>query len=393
MSLRLKVILSAAAALLLSGCATAPEKTERRPAPAAEPAEERLTLLFAGDVMAHRPNFAMSDYSKIWADIRDLAGQSDLAFANIEAPVDGGRPFSTYPNFNMRPSYPEAAAQAGFNVFSLVNNHTNDQGLEGIQATFGWAQRLQAETAGSARPLYFGGINRTAGEGISCRIIRAGAWSVLFCAVTEILNRNDFRSYLNYVPSSEQGRSEFAESVARLRGENPCDLFILSFHSDEPEYVKGVPERRRAYYYRLLDAGVDVLWANHPHVVRERELVGSAETGRRGKLILYGNGNTVSGQRWEPQLDNPSGPREDTGDGLLFRVTYTKRADGSPPEIAETEAHYITTYINTAREFVIKKLDDGFIRSLEEAGRPEWASYMRGRKKITEETKEIITWR
>ena len=107
--------------------------TPLSPAPVED--SDTITLLFAGDIMAHSVNYVISDYPKIWRDVKYIIEPCDLAFANIEAPIDDTRKPHTYPNFNMPQAYVEAAVDAGFDVFSLCNNHTNDQGLNGIKET------------------------------------------------------------------------------------------------------------------------------------------------------------------------------------------------------------------------------------------------------------------
>jgi len=63
--------------------------------------KDTLTLLFAGDIMAHNVNYYVSSYDKIWRDVKYLIEPADLAFANIEAPIDTTKPASSYPSFNM----------------------------------------------------------------------------------------------------------------------------------------------------------------------------------------------------------------------------------------------------------------------------------------------------
>lgn len=373
-----------AAVFFLFSCKSLPE-TEKTEEP------ERLTLLFAGDIMAHRPNYSMKNYSKIWKDIKPLVSGADFSFANIEAPVNKNMPFSPYPDFNMQPSYPEAAIDAGFNVFSLVNNHTNDKGLEGIKETRKWAEKIEEDSKLSERPVYFCGINKSPGEKISYKIIRKGNWKILFVAVTEILNRPDYRSYLNYVVASKKTWEEFSEYLVQIRKENPCDLMILSIHTDEPEYILSAGQKRKSYYRSLISKGVDVIWSNHPHIVREREFFGENETKLLKNAIIYGNGNTISGQRREPDFKNPENPRDDTGDGMILKLVFQKNSR-QETSIEKIETHFITTYINTAWEFVIKFLDDDFIRYLEDIGRTEWAEYIQARKKITENIKETTIW-
>lgn len=373
-----------AAVFILFSCKSLPE-TEKTEEP------ERLTLLFAGDIMAHRSNYSMKNYSKIWKDIKPLVSGADFSFANIEAPVNKNLPFSPYPDFNMQPSYPEAAIDAGFNVFSLVNNHTNDKGLEGINETRKWGEKIEEDSKLSERPVYFCGINKSPGEKISYKIIRKGNWKILFVAVTEILNRPDYRSYLNYVVASKKNWEEFSEYLVQIRKENPCDLMILSIHTDEAEYILPAEQKRKSYYRSLISKGVDVIWSNHPHIVREREFFGENETKLLKNAIIYGNGNTISGQRWEPDFKNPGNPRDDTGDGMILKLVFQKNSR-QETSIEKIETHFITTYINTAWEFVIKFLDDDFIRYLEDIGRTEWAEYIQARKKITENIKETTIW-
>lgn len=373
-----------AAVFFLFSCKSLPE-TEKTEEP------ERLTLLFAGDIMAHRANYSMKNYSKIWKDIKPLVSGADFSFANIEAPVNKNLPFSPYPDFNMQPSYPEAAIDAGFNVFSLVNNHTNDKGLEGIKETRKWGEKIEEDSKFSERPVYFCGINKSPGEKISYKIIRKGNWKILFVAVTEILNRPDYRSYLNYVVASKKNWEEFSEYLVQIRKENPCDLMILSIHTDEPEYILSAEQKRKSYYRSLISKGVDVIWSNHPHIVREREFFGENETKLLKNAIIYGNGNTISGQRREPDFKNPENPRDDTGDGMILKIVFQKNSR-QETSIEKIETHFITTYINTAWEFVIKFLDDDFIHYLKDIGRTEWAEYIQARKKITENIKETTIW-
>ena len=179
--------------------------------------------------------------------------------------------------------------------------------------------------------------------------------------------------------------------MQKLRAEHPCDLFVLSVHSDEAEYIADFSDARERHYRSLLDAGIDIIWANHPHVVRDWQIYGQKDAQRRVKLVMYGNGNTISAQRTKPQFASPATPRDDTGDGLLLKVTVTKRGN-EKPVIAETTPYFITTYITPAREFVIRFLDDDFISSLKTGGRADWAHYLMQRKQITEKHKETTVW-
>ena len=141
----------------------------------------------------------------------------------------------------------------------------------------------------------------------------------------------------------------------------------------------------------LLDAGVDVIWANHPHVAKKWEVVGNSNDKVPQKIIFYALGNTISGQRYNPEFKNASNPRENTGDGFLIQVRYERTQSGHA--ITLVNPVLITTYINTAWNFVIKKLDDSFISQLKTQKRTDWAAYLEERKKIMENIKGTIIWR
>lgn len=351
---------------------------------------EPITLLFAGDIMDHKPNYNMANFNDIYADIKPLVQNADLSFANIEAPVDDSRPFSTYPTFNMKNIYVQAAIDAGFNVFSLANNHTNDQGLEGIFATCDFFAAKELSTLFSERPVYACGIKKEKNTPpYTYRIINVKGWKILFLAVTEILNRPDHSSYIDFYNPTEEQRTEFINYIVNLRNKNPCDLFVLSLHCCEPEYIRTVNKKQNVFYRQLLDNGVDIVWANHPHVAKDWEIFGNKETGIKNKIIFNAMGNTISGQRWDPQFKKPETERDYTGDGYIIKITLDKK-DGI--KITDIEPHLITTYITPEWTYVIKELDEDFIDELKEKKQTSWAEYLTERKKLMEKVKGIETW-
>ena len=359
-----------------------------------EPNDE-IKLLFAGDIMAHTNNYHISSFDKIWRDVKYLIDGNDLVFANIEAPIDTTKPVSNYPNFNMPQNYVQAAVDAGFNVFSLCNNHSNDQYLDGIKETLKTVDRIceQATKNATPRSLYFSGLKNSKESEFSYNIIEKSGWKILFLPMTELLNRPDFSEYINYIKTDDASRNEFIDYVKKLREKNPCTIFILSFHTAEPEYTRNITSRQEKFYKELIKNGVDIIWANHAHIIKNRKIIVDTET-NCDKLIMYANGNTISGQRRNPDLTskNPNGERDNTGDGLFYKVTLKKDNKGSV-KIKKCEPIFITTYINTANEFVLKPLNQDFVNYLYSVPRTNWAKYIERRININQEaTKDLIEW-
>lgn len=357
--------------------------------------DDEIKLLFAGDIMAHTNNYHISSFDKIWRDVKYLIDGNDLVFANIEAPVDTTKPVSNYPNFNMPQNYVQAAVDAGFNVFSLCNNHSNDQYLDGIKETLKTVDRICEQAAKNAIPrsLYFSGLKNSKESEFSYNIIEKSGWKILFLPMTELLNRPDFSEYINYIKTDDASRNEFIDYVKKLREKNPCTIFILSFHTAEPEYTRNITSRQEKFYKELIKNGVDIIWANHAHIIKNRKIIVDTET-NCDKLIMYANGNTISGQRRNPDLTskNPNGERDNTGDGLFYKVTLKKDNKGSV-KIKKCEPIFITTYINTANEFVLKPLNQDFVNYLYSVPRTNWAKYIERRININQEaTKDLIEW-
>ena len=357
--------------------------------------DDEIKLLFAGDIMAHTNNYHISSFDKIWRDVKYLIDGNDLVFANIEAPIDTTKPVSNYPNFNMPQNYVQAAVDAGFNVFSLCNNHSNDQYLDGIKETLKTVDRICEQAAKNANPrsLYFSGLKNSKESEFSYNIIEKSGWKILFLPMTELLNRPDFSEYINYIKADDASRNEFIDYVKKLREKNPCTIFILSFHTAEPEYTRNITSRQEKFYKELIKNGVDIIWANHAHIIKNRKIIVDTET-NCDKLIMYANGNTISGQRRNPDLTskNPNGERDNTGDGLFYKVTLKKDNKGSV-KIKKCEPIFITTYINTANEFVLKPLNQDFVNYLYSVPRTNWAKYIERRININQEaTKDLIEW-
>jgi poly-gamma-glutamate synthesis protein (capsule biosynthesis protein) len=351
---------------------------------------DTILCTFGGDIMAHKPNFNMKNYDSIYTDIAPLLKESDLAFANMESPVDDEKPFESYPTFNMNHAYPDAAVTAGFNVFSLANNHANDQQLEGIMATRSYFTKKIAETIATNRPIYACGLKANKNGPLTYQVISVKGWTVLFVAVTEILNKPAYSSYIDFIKPAKTERALFKENLKKLRESHPCDLFVLSIHCSDPEYKQAVRKEQREFYYSLLNCGVDIVWANHTHVAKEWEAVGNKESGTLSKMVFFALGNTISAQRWEPNFTVPANEREYTGDGYLVQVRFEKTSQGV--RIVFINPVLITTYITPSWNFVIKRLNDDFINELKGEGRDTWSAYLEERKILMEKTKGKSIW-
>ena len=309
-----------------------------------------LTMTFAGDIMAHTTNWAMKDYDMIYDDIRGILKKSDLSFANFETPVDERKKYETYPCFNVKPPYAEAAIRAGFNVFTLANNHSIDQGTASLHST--------RDFFASKKNIYSGGLKKSADEPLTPILIRKKGFDLLCLCVTELSNAyTNALNFVNYGPKKQSVRNAFLAQIAEMRKKNPCDIFVLAIHLDEPEYILTVNGERKRFFNQLLAAGVDVIWASHPHVMHPWEVRDEGS-----KLVMYSMGNLISGQRAVLNYENPLAPREYTGDAYMLQVTATKR-DGKV-KFSKVDPILVTNYMDRDDNMTIRRFTEDFIADL-----------------------------
>ena len=323
---------------------------------------KEITLTFTGDLMAHTNVTRMKDFSIIYEDILHIMKNDDLTFTNLETPVVNNLDYENFPNFNVKNEFPLAAINAGIEVFSLTNNHTNDQGLEGIKSTRKFFEDYNNSQIDESKKVYFAGIKEKSGADFTYQVIEKNGYKIIFMAFTEIFNTPNYRSWFDTQGTTDENRKNLYKKITDLKKQHSADLFVLSVHCEEPEYVRTVTKKRKDFYHNLLDAGVDILWANHPHVTQEWEVVKSDKTPYKTKYIMYSVGNFVSGQRYRRNYQDPESAREYTGESFLFQIKFVKNdkiiySDTINPILITNHTDY---YGNT----MIKILNQDFIDSL-----------------------------
>lgn len=216
----------------------------------------------------------------------DLNG--DLAFLNLETvvtdrndltPDDKGQsaPF----NFRSHPEGLSALTGAGFNLFSLANNHSMDYGALGAEETL-----YHMAVAGTKHPLTYAGLGADFVEATKPGCLEAGPMRLGFSAAGIITGqRAEHRAGKDKPGQAAYRRpKDFEIVVDRLRA-LPADYRILSVHYGLEGRV--VPDARQIKDWREFAArekNIDLVVGHHPHVAQGVERAGKS-------LIFYGLGN------------------------------------------------------------------------------------------------------
>jgi hypothetical protein len=206
--------------------------------------------------------------------------KADLAFGNLEGVLlDTGAPVGYKLRFKhkgylfrMPVKYGAVFKDAGFDILSVGNNHSNDFDLAGRKSTIKTLDSLGIHTAGfKSHPSKTFTVNG----------VKYG-----FCAFSP-----------NGQTVSLLGIAVAKQIIRNLKANS--DIVIVSFHGggegtdyehvpDSAEIFKG--ENRgnlRLFTHSAIDAGADVILGNGPHVARAIELY-------KNRLIAYSLGNFVT---------------------------------------------------------------------------------------------------
>lgn len=286
-------------------------------------AQERVTLLFAGDLMQHRRQIEAArtpvgdyDYTPCFARVESLIKSADIAIGNLEETF-GGTPYTGYPCFSAPDSYLQAIKSAGFDVLLTANNHCLDRRKRGLHRTIALLDSLDMPHAGTYRD---------SSE-------RANRYPLL-------LRHNDIRIALlaytyatNGIPVSPPNIVNLIDTalirhdIATARAMRP-DVIIACMHWGD-EYVSLPNRTQKQLADWLLAQGVDHIIGTHPHVVQPAE-IRATDTGRH--VIAYSLGNFLSDMS-----------ARDTDGGMILSLTLDKDTLSGETSIADCSYRLVWT--------------------------------------------------
>lgn len=347
-------ILAVADILVISACFRVPDK--KASVPATEPTEiqdettepeptdpeapvSTATVLATGDLLMHKKVIDSGkqedgsyDFSSIFRYISPIVQQADYAVANLEttlAGTDNGYAYSGNPKFNSPDAIVDAAKDAGFQMLLTANNHSLDTGLVGFKRTVQVVREKGLETLGTYLTadekkwtvVNVNGINL----GMVCYTYSDG-FNQSGKPVLNFVNELSEDGLLNYFTYNHL--PEFYEELGTYVKEMKAagaDATILFIHWGT-EYRLSADTNQTTMAQALCDLGIDAIVGGHPHVVEPMDLLTSSQDPSHKTVVLYSLGNAVSNQRKEEIESRPTG---ETEDGLLYRLTFGKYADGT----------------------------------------------------------------
>lgn len=268
----------------------APDPTpDVTPEPTPEPEPEEFVISFVGDCTVassqHHKGSAQAyetvvgeDYAFPFAETAQYFENDYLSIANMEgtftnAQTSSGATFT----FKSGPEYAQVFAQGGIELVVLGNNHSMDYGEQGSQDT---KEALDAAGVCWAPDGGWYIYERDGG-------LKVGVYSRLYPTVQDV-----------------------TDGVAELR-EAGAEIIVAALHwGIEGSYR--VTYDQQAVGHAAIDAGADIVYGSHPHVLQKIEEYGDG-------IILYSLGNWSFGGNTAPR----------DRDTAIIQITAVRDTDGS----------------------------------------------------------------
>ena len=260
---------------------------------AGETRAERISLLFAGDVIAHQGIYEAAydraartfDFSSVFAQVRDYISLFDIAVVCQETVlVRDAAKRSGYPEFATPATIADALVGAGFDVVASATNHVNDRGSSAIRETLDyWAQ--EHPRVGIA------GLHDDASDAAAPVFVESGDFRLAYFNLTYGLNGHSLPEDEKYLVDTIEDKDAILQGIADVQGE--VDLTVVILHMGQ-EYSSAPTQEQRQMVEEAIDAGADVVVCSHAHVVAPYGTV-TTEAGATG-LVYWGLGNFVAAQ-------------------------------------------------------------------------------------------------
>lgn len=241
---------------------------------------DTLNIIFTGDILLdrgvrhvinhHGVDHLFSDgIDSVFRSAQIVVGNLECPATKIESPV-----FKQY-IFRSEPEWLDTLRQHGITHLNLANNHSIDQGREGLLDT-----KRNIKEAGMV-PIGAGASMQEAAGPVLLASSPRKVW-----LVPSLRLALENYAYLTDKPCvSQEPMDSLMQRVFQLRKADSTAVIIVSLHWGGEHTLKPVP-RQRMEAHQLILAGADALICHHTHTLQTIETF-------RGKPIYYSIGNFI----------------------------------------------------------------------------------------------------
>ncbi|QAY66421.1 CapA family protein [Paenibacillus protaetiae] len=239
-----------------------------------------VNLAFVGDILlgaSVADMIASNGYDYPYKQAKLYLSDPDITAGNLEYPVtENGTPAEnkTYV-FKGSPDALPALKDSGLDLVTLANNHTLDQGVEGLLDTMKHLDEAGIQHVGAGHDDM---------EAFQPVIIEKNGIKIAYIGLSKVVPDVSWKADKNKPGVAET--YDTTRAVAAIKSaKEQADLVVVMVHwgverSDKPEAYQ------RDFAKQYIDAGADLIIGSHPHVLQGFEMY-------KGKWIAYSLGNFI----------------------------------------------------------------------------------------------------
>ncbi len=288
-----------------------------------------LSITTVGDLMCHSSQYQYAknedgtyDFLPVYDLVRDYLSEADFTIANMETVLAGNtKRFSGYPQFNTPNEYADALKAVGFDAFFTANNHSYDQGENGVLRTL---DELKARNLPAIGTFY------SPKDRDSIRVFDIKGFKIGILAYTQFSNitvpeSNKF--LVNHIDSAL-----IAKDIKQARAKG-AELILVNLHWGA-EYQRFPNEYQKQIGSYVASLGADIIFGEHPHVLQPITFLKSEnkQIGLDSCLLAYSLGNFISAQY-----------KRYTDAGVMLTVRLAKNLKNNKIKITSVE--YVPTWV------------------------------------------------
>ncbi|SFB33700.1 poly-gamma-glutamate synthesis protein (capsule biosynthesis protein) [Cohnella sp. OV330] len=294
------------------------------------PSGASVSLAFVGDILpASTVGKLIEQYGVDYPFklAKPLLESADIAAGNLEAPITTrGTPAENKQFvFKGKPEYLAGLKNAGLDVVSLANNHTLDQGWEGLSDTMDALDDIKLKHMGS------GADDKEAFEPV---YIEHNGITVAYIGVSNVVPDGSWKAGPDHPGVAETYDTTRAVAAVK-KARELAEIVVVMVHWGN-ERADTPKDAQFNVGHTLIDAGADLIVGSHPHVLQGFEAY-------KGKWIAYSLGNFVFTTKQEYSKTQDTGvlTATCTADGkcrLKFDPMYAKASQPGPMEPEQAQA-------------------------------------------------------
>ena len=259
---------------LLCSCNSGEHKQE------GETACDSLELVFTGDLLLDRgvrPLVERHGVEWLLDNVSPLFRKADAAIVNLECPLtDVVTPQPKQFVFRADVCWADGLHKAGITHASMANNHSVDQGFQGVESTY------RSLTEVGITPL---GCGKTRDERLMPCVISKGEVTVAIFASVMFPIESWIANPVDKYSPCQSSAEELSRTIVAYHDEHPEHRIIAYLHWGV-EYQETPVPQQRMQARMLVAAGADVIIGHHPHVIQPLGYVAD-------KPVFYSLGHLV----------------------------------------------------------------------------------------------------